>query len=508
MRKFLATGLLLVVSLLLCLVVAEGATRWADDLPLTALTLPASNGGVGLDTTAQRLDEVPRAASVAREWFFSDPPPLPNRHAVPQEWIELDRLLQEKGHSYRSDFKPWDIFKAWNAAFVGDPCANDFFTGAPGWLFVYDPPGGEKRPIYRYLPNATTPMGLVTNQFGWRGPPVRFARSEKTIRIIFVGASTTAGAHSTAYSYPEFVGHWLNMWAAARRPDIRFEVMNAGREGVSSWDIEAIVRQEVAPVRPDLVVYYEGVNQFQPGNIVKNMPAAAPPHPGLAPDGIVARSLQAGSRHLALVRRVQALIGMFELPEGGREWPKPDYEVAWPHGLDEFDPDLGRSDLPVNLGTIMQDLDRIRADLAQVDSELALSSVMWLVKDGMVLDPIRGRIIWEYLNIYRFPFRYRDIERLTAFQNRVFAKYAAAHGLPFIDVAGRMPFDANLFADAVHTTYPGGRLKAWVVLQQLVPIIEKRLASGAWPKPVPVMGSTHPAFTTKPRQIPVDCKPR
>jgi hypothetical protein len=133
---------------------------------------------------------------------------------------------------------------------------------------------------------------------------------------------------------------------------------------------------------------------------------------------------------------------------------------------------------------------------------------MWLVKDGMALDPIRGRIIWEYLNIYRFPFRYRDIERLAAFQNRVFAKYAATRGLPFIDVAGRMPFDANLFADAVHTTYPGGRLKAWVVLQQLVPIIEKRLASGAWPKPVPVMGDTHPAFTTKPRQIPVDCKPR
>jgi hypothetical protein len=94
MRKFLANGLLLGLSLLLCLVVAEGATRWADDLPLTALTLPASNGGIGLDTTAQRLDEVPRAASVAREWFFSDPPPLPNRHAVPQEWIELDRLLQ------------------------------------------------------------------------------------------------------------------------------------------------------------------------------------------------------------------------------------------------------------------------------------------------------------------------------------------------------------------------------------------------------------------------------
>ena len=508
MRKFLANGLLLVGSLFLCLVVAEGATRLADDLPLLDLTLPPSHGGIGLDTTAQHLDEVQRAASVARDWFFSDPPPLPNRHAVPQEWIDLDRLLSEKGDSFDHNIKPWDMFKAWNAALVGDPCANDFFASAPGWLFVYDPPGGEKRPLYRYLPNATTPRGLVTNQFGWRGPPVRFARREKTIRIVFVGASTTVGPHSAPYSYPEFVGHWLDMWAAARRPDIRFEVINAGREAVSSPDIEAIVRQEVAPMRPDLVVYYEGANQFQPGAIVKNMPVAERPQPGLPRDGIVASSLRSGAQHLALVRRVEALMATFELPGGGGEWPKPDYEVTWPPGLDEFDPDLGRSDLPSNLNAIVQDFDRIRADLAKVDSEFALSSFIWLVKDGMVLDPIRSRRTWEYLNIYFFPFRYRDIERLAAFQNRVFAKYAAMHGVPFIDVVGRMPFDQNLFADAVHNTYPGERLRAWVVLQQLVPIIEKRLASGAWPKPVPVMGDTHPAFAAKPRQITVDCKPR
>ncbi len=29
------------------------------------------------------------------------------------------------------------------------------------------------------------------------------------------------------------------------------------------------------------------------------------------------------------------------------------------------------------------------------------------------------------------------------------------------------------------------RLMAWIVLQELVPIADKRLASGAWPKPVP-----------------------
>jgi hypothetical protein len=161
--------------------------------------------------------------------------------------------------------------------------------------------------------------------------------------------------------------------------------------------------------------------------------------------------------------------------------------------------------LPVNLSVILRDFDQMRADLATVDSEFALSSFMWLVKDGMVLNPIRNRLILDDLNVRNFPFRYRDMERLATFQNRVFAKYASVHGLPFIDLARVMPFDPDLFADAIHNTYPGIRMQAWVVLQQLLPIIEKHLASGAWPKPVPIMGETHPAFVVAPRQITFHC---
>ena len=73
-----------------------------------------------------------------------------------------------------------------------------------------------RSPPYRFLPNATTPIGLVTNAYGFRGPPVPFVRTPKTVRIAFVGASTTVGAHHLAYSYPEFIGHWLNLWAPRR----------------------------------------------------------------------------------------------------------------------------------------------------------------------------------------------------------------------------------------------------------------------------------------------------
>jgi hypothetical protein len=125
------------------------------------------------------------------------------------------------------------------------------------------------------------------------------------------------------------------------------------------------------------------------------------------------------------------------------------------------------------------------------------------VKDGMQLDPIRHRSILDHINQNYGPFYYRDMERLAAFQNRVFAKYARAHDLGFIDVARLMPFDPDLFVDAIHNSYAGERLRAWVFLQGLVPIVERHLKSGAWPKKVEASKSPAPPF--KPRPITFAC---
>jgi hypothetical protein len=507
MRGALGNGLLAALSVLLCLVVAEVATRWVDGISLSKLRLPAAVGAMGLDTTARHLDEVPRAPGVDRAWFFKAPPPLPNRDQR-SPWVEgaapANRYAQA---DFRTDFRPEDFFKAWNAEFVGNPCASPFFSGAPGRLIVFDPPGGERRPTYRYLPNTTTPLGLVTNQFGFRGPPVDLERRPNSVRIVLVGASTTAEAHATPYSGSEMLSYWLGLWAAANHPGLHVEVINAGREGAQSFDIEAIVRREVLPLRPDLVLYYEGANQFELAPLVKDLPV----RPSADQQGwndIVDGWLGVASGWSALARRARALLGVTELAHGGREPPKPDYTLDWPSGLDEANPEIASPDLPVNLPVILGDLDRMRKTLATAGGELAISSFMWLARDGMALNPIRNRLIHDYLNINHYPFRYRDIERLAAFQNRVFAKYAAAHGLPFIDIVRHMPFDPDLFADAIHNTQPGINLRAWIVLQQLVPIIEERLTSGAWPRPLPpFQPTTHPAFAEEPRLITFDCGP-
>ncbi|HTG19569.1 MAG TPA: hypothetical protein VK681_05965, partial [Reyranella sp.] len=423
--------LLVVISVAVTAVAAEFLVRWLD-----------RGGEIG--SAARHLDEIPLAPGVDRAWFYETPPPLPNRKEVPEAWRELVRDVEKSGITEGT--RRADMFKAWNSAFVGDPCRHAYLCGAPGHLFVYDPPKdaggtGENRPPYRFLPNATTPVRLTTNAYGFRGPPVPFQRQPKTIRIAFIGASTTVSSHFFPYSYPEFVGNWLNLWAAQQKFDVRFEVLNAGRESITSTDNVNVVREEVLPLKPDLLVYYEGANQFQlstmmPGAVQKpvsrmllapdeSCPARPPPPPAAPANGNAGAA--AGGRgnaagpgwlerfgqslvdEFALVRRVRALFVAHEMPAGGAEWPKPDYKLTWPAGLDERDPDVGRPDLPINLPTILGDLDAMRSAAQQSGAELVLASFFWLVKDGMVLDPVRHRAILEYLNQGYAPFRYRDL---------------------------------------------------------------------------------------------------
>jgi len=460
--------LLVLASVVLCTAGAEAMVRWLD-----------SNE----DGSARRyLDAIPLASGVERAWFAQDPPPLPNRKPVPEEWRKLDREIELGGVSGTT--RRADAFKAWNSAFVGDPCAHPYLKDSPGRLFVFDPPDGQPRPPYRFMPDATSPIGLVTNAYGFRGPPVSAARRPSTIRIAFLGASTTVASHHFAFSYPEFVGHWLNRWARARKLDLSFEVLNAGRESITSSDIAAIMRQEVAPLAPDLVVYYEGANQFEPRTVVPDLPNR-PDYAGQVekrPRSWFDQFLSDMAYHSALVGRLQGLLAARAAGPGGGEWPKPDYALRWPAGLDEKAPDIGRADLPVHLSEIIADLDRIHAATEKAGGEMALASFKWLVADGMVLDPERHRAILEYLNIGYAPLRYRDLERLALFQNRVLETYAASRGIDFLDVAQLVPSDPDLFIDAIHGTPEGVRLRAWIMLQLLIPVIDRHLADGTWPR--------------------------
>jgi hypothetical protein len=429
------------------------------------------------DEASFYVERLPVAAGVERKWFSLEP-------ALRQAPLEpaLDRRYwAHAGFELPSEYE-------WNRRYVVNALCGESAAPLPIFshvddLFVFDPVDGQQHPAFRFLRSTHYPSGLLTNNFGWRGPDVALNKPAATIRIAFVGASTTIDPHGDRFSYPEYVGRWLQQWQRARAESLTFETINAGREGVASDSIAAIVATELVPVRPDLVVYYEGSNQFWPADFI---PSALPPRPTQ-----LSKRLPWIDEHSAIAVQLR---GLWNKLHEGREPAKPSLTVAWPQSLDELDPPLDDPRLPVQLPVILRDLEKMRAALAAYGGTLMPSSFVWLVHDGLVLDRQRDAGLYSYLNESFWPFGYAHMRRLVDFENRVFRKYARAHALPFNDLASAYPADPRLFLDAIHMTPAGIKLKAWLVFQQLVPELERRIAAGTLPLADPGGRTAHPAF--------------
>jgi len=407
-------------------------------------------------------------------WFAEDPPPLPNRTSPSPAVAARYRDFERRGlYAFQSEY-------VWNSYLVKrDRCnPTGLFRNFPDTLPAFTPESVSIHPGIRFPADQTLPSGLVTNQFGLRGHPISLVKPAKTIRIAFLGASTTVGFHPFAFSYPEHVEHWLNRFAEANHYDVRFEALNGGREGVNSSDIAAILREELLALDPDLAVYYEGANQFPSANLLVR--PIVPPRTAIDPhDPLVQHKLpEFGRTRFAIGDLLDRALNGFRTVGEPR---KPYYRLQWPNAVDRDRPDPDSPDLPLELPVIVKDLDAIRADLNSIGGMLAVCSFEWFTPSGEPLSATRHELIYKQLNTVLWPLRYDDIRRLSDFQNRVLRNYAASRRIPFLEVAGQIPQDPDLFIDAIHMTEIGERVKAWIVFQQLVPVIRRLIESGQLP---------------------------
>jgi hypothetical protein len=458
--------------------------------PLVRLRLPeASIDGI----VEAYVDGMAVTAGVSRTWFADDPEEHTGGSSSPDPDLSK-RAVANPGREAASNYQ-------WNVRFLHDSaCERDSprHTQVVSGifpvenLFVFEPVGGSPFPRFRFLPNAHYPSGLITNSFGWRGPEVPLNKPDDRIRVAFVGASTTVAPHAYRYSYPDHIRRWLHEWSSAWHPEVKFDVINAAREGIDSTSIAAIVGDELVPIRPDLVVYYEGANQFGPADFI------------VWPRGVVpSKPVRTGTWPLestsALVRRLRAVRDPFTVR---REEPiKPRLPVAWPADLDERDPRLDHPRLPSEQPTILRDLDAMREALSKVDGRLVVSSFVWCVKEGLQLEPTRDAGVYGYLNDMFWPFSYAYMRRLADFQNRVLQKYARSRDLDFIDVAARYPIDPRLFIDGVHMTPNGTKLMAWITFQRLVTILDRLIAESVLPHHSHHRIDRHPAFADSLRRL-------
>jgi len=420
------------------------------------------------------IDRLPFAAEHHKLWFLATPPPLPKRPVLPEHLDQFERsgrdimscCLINENH-LRGEPSQLKLYM---------PCLSRVTK-----VYTFKAPWGSPHPPYRFAPSITMPCGLTTNRFGFRGPEMELNKPPRTIRIACVGASTTIGCHGDAYTYPELLQHWLNLWSQHQQLGLQFEVINAGRSGITSRHIAAVVRYEVLPLNVDYVLYYEGANLFDPMTALRYRGHGGPARPVRVMNE--SRAPQGALDRLASYSEVARRLNVFlKGPDGVlREPAKPRQRISLPAGIDETSPDLTRLGRTLNLGDILQDLDQIEGDTRSAGARMIMTSFYFLVRDGMLLEPGKQMGIYHFYNESFWPTSYATFQRLVAFQNRVFSAWSLHKGIDFIDVAGGMPWAPELFFDGIHNYPLGHRVRAWVIFHDLLPILERDLRNGIVP---------------------------
>ena len=147
-------------------------------------------------------------------------------------------------------------------------------------MYAFASPDASDQPPYRSLPRGWERGDDYYNNFGFRGPDITPRKSGRIVRVAFLDSSVAAAG---PFSFPEYVVHYLRQWARANKFDVDYDLVNAARVGVNMTTIAQIMRYEVAPLHPDLVVSYDGGEYLWEPSIVKYADgAAAHSKPGAA----------------------------------------------------------------------------------------------------------------------------------------------------------------------------------------------------------------------------------
>ena len=475
-----------------CLTAAEMGRRILDGYRVWSVTLVRNPGSMDLTwSNGRSTREVLRTIALDIEadaaWFYDRPQPI---EGIEPEWAEKRRLAFDSALNYVWNDAPLNLLEI--QAVIATHGRNR--PAAPEDIFTFRTPDGGQYPRYRYHPGTLTGSGL-SNQFGWRSRPITQEKPPNVIRIAALGDSTTD-------KYPDLVEHWLNLWAAGRKLGVRFEVINAARPATHALDAAAIVEFELGPFDPDYIIIYgfgngihvaDALIELPPG-LVRGEPASATAA-SAGNAGVVARmstrvgaALEPWARWSAaagfLRSRVMGLRGGTLSPEP----PKPATQIAFPPDIDESSPDPVKIERhsPGGLMTLqvyLQGLNKMDVVAKHRDTRLLVSTFRLMAFDGMLLDTgdpdsVTGKFWW--------PYTYAQIHRLAAFYNRTLRAWAETKGHGIIPVNEQMPWQPELYGDAMHERPAGEALHAWIVLQQLMPRIREDLARHRLPRPARV----------------------
>ena len=479
-NKVMANGaniLIASLTIILCLIGSEVIFRVIDGYQLTSGPLVVISSAdtkqfvQSVDARArQYAAEIKIDPSFQLEWYDSNPPELTDRKPtfpLPADWA---KAVEKETGLAQVDLRYW-----YNYNFMKMVCGGKVhyerlsrFKTSPGFVYTFVGPDDTPYPQFRYVPRGWDWGATNRNNFGFRGPDISFPKPAQTVRIAFLGYSTTENGYP--WAYPDFVAQILREWARSNGLNVDFDVLNAGRAGVDSSGMAHIMRYEVAPLQPDIVVVSPGAANliFREDVLHRDSTAAR-----------VQSSWHYDNTHYsALAVRLNEL--MTRIQTAGSEPAKPPHRLTFDLLQDV---DVERVDLPFQLH---QEITAMR-DIAQVSraigAEVFLTSSVVLAHDGLRLDMGRHRLIFELLNGFYWPLTYAEIRHGVEFENRAYRALSEKDHLGFIEIDKYFPQDPDFFTDTVHFTYQSGfRLQASIMAQQLAPFIRDKLRKHELPR--------------------------
>ena len=470
----------------------EGGWR-LDTAKLTGkpAALPDPNGA--RDGERALLASVTYQKGVDPAWFFLPPASLEK----PVSPMLRARTLANPDGQQQQNY-------LWNDALLSHPDANlvTLLRGLKiATLFAFPSFDGSIYPHYRLYPdNDYQPTPWITNHWGWLSPEVTVQKPPRTIRVGIVGDSTS---HNR---YGFYLQGFLDSWAHANGLDLRFEVMNAARQGLGFEDEMAALKYELGPMGLDYVYEYFAPNfssSLQQMVAFATLPpgveAGKPPLDGHPRLDAVRRVLDPLAPVSALARRIRDEIA-HEAPDSSLYEPtKPLVRLHLPVSGDKVVIEEVVKDR--YFWSLLVQLARFKVIASGLNATPLVSTERLCVWDGMVLRNGSSRALYQRLNGPLFwPFSYADLRRMLAVHNGAISAWAAANGVIVVDIDGRMPRRPELYFDPYHDVAISQQLRAWLIFQAVVPQLEHDLANNLVPHDNAEKSGLHP-YLDKPIEV-------
>lgn len=291
------------------------------------------------------------------------------------------------------------------------------------------------------VPKARARFGPIKiNSLGFRGPEIVEPKPVGTIRIAFLGASTTfcAEASSNDAVWPHLVVESLRK----RFTDTRFDYVNGGVPGYTVASSTRNLELRVSPLRPDLIVIYHATNDLSGelrGIAARQSGAAsiAPPESSWLSRRSLLWNLMTKNLRLMLARsaaesesRVSATV----------------------------DPEALGTEFRKDLTTL------VRAGKA-IGARVALVTFSTQLRAGQ--DAAARRTAMQSAVLYMPGFDFDQLLAAYRRYNAIIREVASGEDVLLIDGEDAIPGDPKHFADSVHFTDAGNTAQAARVTEAL-----------------------------------------